>query len=191
VKPELAGHVSRDATAIQGREKPTPKSRREPPAPRKKGRPRRGEKRAAGAETRLARQCRQSAAALEELPVYCDVGTKKNVKGYKETWIGYKLHADVNDWGAPISVALTAASVHDSQVAIPLMKLSSDRVDYLYDPMDAAYDTKEIDADRQFLCILPEARWTPNMDTREFSKGRKVGQLPGITGGGIQIRTGE
>jgi hypothetical protein len=54
--------------------------------------------------------------------------------------------ADVNDWGAPISVALTAASVHDSQVAIPLMKLSSDRVDYLYDLMDAAYDAKEIDA---------------------------------------------
>ena len=147
VKPELVGHISRDATAIQSREKPMPKPRREPPAPRKKGRPRRGEKRAAGAETRLARQYRQSAsAALEELPVYCDVGTKKNAKGYKETWIGYKLHADVNDWGAPISVALTAASVHDSQVAIPLMKLSSDRVDYLYDLMDAAYDAKEIDA---------------------------------------------
>jgi hypothetical protein len=26
----------------------------------------------------------------------CDRGTKKNSKGFKETWIGYKLHADVN-----------------------------------------------------------------------------------------------
>ena len=62
----------------------------------------------------------------------------------KESWVGYKLHADVNDCGLPISVALTAASVHDSQVAIPLMKMSSAKVDYLYDLMDAAYDASPI-----------------------------------------------
>jgi hypothetical protein len=50
----------------------------------------------------------------------------------------------VNDCGLPISVALTAASVHDSQVAIPLMKMSSAKVDYLYDVMDAAYDAGPI-----------------------------------------------
>ncbi len=50
------------------------------------------------------------------------------------------MHADVNDCGLPIGVALTAASVHDSQVAVPLMKMSSAKVDYLYDVMDAAYD---------------------------------------------------
>jgi hypothetical protein len=44
----------------------------------------------------------------------------------------------------PISVALTAASVHDSQVAIPLMKTTRERVDYLYDVMDPAYDAKPI-----------------------------------------------
>jgi hypothetical protein len=44
----------------------------------------------------------------------------------------------------PISVALTAASVNDSQVAIPLMKLTGERVDYLYDLMDAAYDAQPI-----------------------------------------------
>ena len=104
----------------------------------------------------MAPQCRQSAsAALEELPVGCKVGTKKMPFGYKETWIGYKLHADVNDWRAPIRVALTAASVHDSQVAIPLMKLSSDRVDYLYDLMDAAYDAKEIAAVSRSLGRVP------------------------------------
>lgn len=145
VKPELVGHISRDATAIQGREKPVAKTQPAKAAPRKKGRPRRGEVREPGAETRLERQCRQSAwEALAELPVHCDVGTKKNSKGYKETWIGYKLHADVNDCCLPISVALTAASLHDSQVAIPLMKLTSERVDYLYDLMDAAYDAKPI-----------------------------------------------
>lgn len=145
VRPELVGHISRDATAIEGREKPMVKPKPPKPAPRKRGRPPRGEGRSPKPETRLERQSRQTAAeALAELPVHCDVGTKKNSKGYKETWIGYRLHADVNDWGLPISVALTAASLHDSQVAIPLMKLTSERVDYLYDLMDAAYDTKPI-----------------------------------------------
>lgn len=145
VKPGLVGHISRDATAIEGREKPVAKVRPSKPAPRKKGRPRRGAARAPKPETRLERQVRQSAAeALAELPVHCDVGTKKNSKGYKETWRGYKLHADVNDCCLPLSVALTAASVHDSQAAIPLMKLSSERVDYLYDLMDAAYDAQPI-----------------------------------------------
>ena len=145
VTPELVGHISRDATAIEGREKPLAKLRPPKPAPRKKGRPRRGEVREPKPETRLERQGRQSAPeALAELPVYCDVGTKKNSKGYKTTWIGYKLHADVSDRCLPISVVLTAASVHDSQVAIPLMKTTSVRVDYLYDLMDAAFDARPI-----------------------------------------------
>jgi hypothetical protein len=145
VKPELVGHISRDATAIEGREKPRRKSRPQKPTRRKRGRPRRGEVREAKAETRLQRQCRQSAPeALAELPVHCDVGMKKNSKGYQESWIGYKLHADVNDCCLPISAVLTAASLHDSQVAIPLTKMTSARVDYLYDLMDAAYDAQPI-----------------------------------------------
>lgn len=43
-----------------------------------------------------------------------------------------------------MSVLLTSASLHDSQVAIPLMKMTSARVDYLYDLMDAAYDAGSI-----------------------------------------------
>ena len=39
---------------------------------------------------------------------------------------------------------LTSASVHDSQVAIPLMTLTGQRIDYLYDLMDAAYDAVQI-----------------------------------------------
>jgi hypothetical protein len=40
VKPELVGHISRDATAIRGREKPVAKPSVAKPVPRKKGRPR-------------------------------------------------------------------------------------------------------------------------------------------------------
>ena len=145
VKPGLVGHISRDATAIEGREKPTAKPKPLKPSPRKKGRPRRGEVREPKPETRLERQGRQSAQeALAELPVYCDVGAKKNSKGYKQAWVGYKLHVDVNDCGLPISAVMTAASLHESQVAIPLMKMTSERIDYLYDLMDSAYDAQPI-----------------------------------------------
>jgi hypothetical protein len=39
---------------------------------------------------------------------------------------------------------LSSASLHDSQVAIPLMKLTSGKVTYCYDLMDAAYDAERI-----------------------------------------------
>ena len=34
-------------------------------------------------------------AMLDDLPTACDVGMKKDSKGYKSTWVGYKLHIDV------------------------------------------------------------------------------------------------
>ncbi len=70
---------------------------------------------------------------LDDLPTACDVGTKKNSKGYKTSWIGYKLHIDSADGGIPISCVLTSASTHDSQVAIPLAMISYQRVTNLYD----------------------------------------------------------
>ena len=78
-------------------------------------------------------------------------GIKKNAKGYKASWNGYKLHLDINDTGFPISALVTSASLHDSQVAIPLIKQTSSKVNYLYDLMDAAYDAKQInETSRQF-----------------------------------------
>ena len=145
LQSELLGHISRDSTAIAGREKPVPKPKKEKAPPRKKGRPARGEIREQKPESRLVRQVAQEAQeSLKEIPVVCDVGVKRNSQGYQETWIGYKLHADVNDCGLPVSVVLTSASVHDSQVAIPLMKMTSSKVDYLYDLMDSAYDAQQI-----------------------------------------------
>jgi hypothetical protein len=85
----------------------------------------------------------------------CDRGTKKNAKGYKESWNGFKLHLDVNDFGVPISALLTSASVHDSQAAIPLMKLTSSKVTYCYDLMDAAYDAAQIREQSRELGHVP------------------------------------
>src|ERR1035441_2874224 len=63
------------------------------------------------------------AAMLADLPMGCAVGTKRNAKGYKTSWIGYKLHIDTADGDIPVSCLLTSASVHDSQVALPLAVL--------------------------------------------------------------------
>jgi hypothetical protein len=143
---ELVGHISRDSTAIIGREKPAKKEVFKPKKPRKRGRPAKGERRETSVEKRLDRQVNQSAeAAISELPIVCDRGTKKNAKGYKMSWNGYKLHLDTNDIGLPISALVTSASLHDSQAAIPLIKQTSKKVTYLYDLMDAAYDAKRIE----------------------------------------------
>ena len=143
---ELIGHISRDSTAIIGREKPARKELKEPKNPGKRGRPAKGEKREAPAEKRLDRQVNQSAEeAISELPTVCDRGTKKNAQGYKMSWNGYKLHLDTNDIGLPLSALVTSASLHDSQAAIPLIKRTSGKVSYLYDLMDAAYDAKRIE----------------------------------------------
>lgn len=143
---ELVGHISRDSTAITGREKPAKKVAQKPRKPRKRGRPAKGEPREPGVEKRIDRQVHQTAEeAIRELPVSCDRGTKKNAKGYKMSWNGYKLHLDINDTGLPISALVTSASLHDSQAAIPLIKLTSRKVTYLYDLMDAAYDAKRIE----------------------------------------------
>jgi len=70
LKPELVGHTSRDATAIEGREKPLRKE------PRQKATPRKGEQRDTRGQTCLERHSGQSAEEeFQELPVLCDRGT--------------------------------------------------------------------------------------------------------------------
>ena len=141
----LVEHISRDATAIEAREKPQPKAKAaKPKGRRKRGRPRKGEERAKE-PSRLERQLTMSLPQmLSDLPTACDVGTKRNAKGHTTSWIGYKLHVDTTDGGVPISCIMTSASTRDSQVAIPLGTLTAGRVESLYDLMDAAYDSIEI-----------------------------------------------
>jgi len=92
---------------------------------------------------------------LDELPKACNAGTKKNSKGYKETWVGYKLHLDVADGQIPISCILTSASLHDSQAAIPLASITAQRVTNLYDLMDSAYDAAAIHEHSRGLGHIP------------------------------------
>lgn len=145
--PKLAGHISRDATAIESREKAVKKCKAILPAQpkRKRGRPKKGEVVPPKPPKRLDLQLNKNLEEnLKDLPTQCDVGTKKNSKGYKESWVGYKLHLDCIDGDIPVSAILTSASMHDSQAAIPLAQMSAERVTSLYDLMDAAYDAPQI-----------------------------------------------
>jgi len=65
---------------------------------------------------------------------------KQNSKGNRHRWTGGKLHLSVVDGDIPITAFYSSASVHDSSLALPLIKESSQKVNYLYDLADAAYD---------------------------------------------------
>ena len=154
--PKLMGHVSRDSTAITGRERPAPKEPQAPAVPKKRGRPCKDEPARVKEPTRLMLQAGRSLGEnLADLPYRCAVGCKRNSQGYQETWIGYKLHLDCVDGDIPVSAILTSASLHDSQVAIPLSQMTRERITNLYDLMDAAYDAEPIDAFSRSLGHVP------------------------------------
>jgi transposase len=142
---DIVSHISRDSTEIEAREKPPNATKAEVESDEKKrkrklGRPKKGEE-PIKEPTRLERQRTMTLEEmLADLPNQCDVGTKKNSKGHKETWIGFKFHVDAADGQIPISCILTSASAHDSQVALPLAAMTNQRIINLYDLMDAAYD---------------------------------------------------
>lgn len=164
-------HNSRDSTAIEAREKPlkkegAPLDEQGGTKPEKKrGRPKKGEERPLKEPTRIEKQQKMSLEEmLEDLPKGCDIGTKKNSKGHAEHWIGYKLHLDIADGCVPISAILTSASVHDSQVAIPLAEMTAKRVVNLYDLMDSAYDVPGIIAHSKSLGHVPLIDKNPRRD---------------------------
>ena len=141
---QIVEHISRDSTAVVARERVV-KQKRAAKEKKRRGRPRKGEVRPAPEPTRLDKQlgqsCRQS---LSELPKACDWGAKKDTGGHMHCWKGYKAHIDYADGAIPLQVVTTSASVHDSQVAIPMARRTAERVTSLYDLMDSAYDAPQI-----------------------------------------------
>ena len=152
----IIGHIARDATAIEAREKPAKREKPVRQVKRRRGRPRKGEVVPPKEPRRLERQVEQTLPdMLADLPTACDVGMKRNAKGHTTSWIGYKLHIDTADGDIPVSCLLTSASVHDSQVALPLAAITAGRVTNLYDLMDSAYDAPEIKARSRALGHVP------------------------------------
>lgn len=140
----IVEHISRDSTAIEAREQAKNKKREVIPKG-KPGRPKKGSEPKEEKQTVLQKQLEQTAQqAIEELESRCSWGCKRNSQGNPSYWKGYKLHLDVTDNGIPVSAIVTGANVHDSQVAIPLERITEQRVNHLYSLMDSAYDAKTI-----------------------------------------------
>ena len=158
-KEDIILHVSNDSTAIEAREKPKTqqKKRSDDKAKKKKrGRPKKGGRKSEPKLTRLDKQLSMTLPEmLEDLPKECNIGCKKNSRGFIEKWTGYKFHISTADGGVPLSGILTSASIHDSQVAIPLMVLTSQCSTNLYDLYDAAYDDKQIEDYSKALNHVP------------------------------------
>lgn len=145
--------VSRDSTKIEVREKAQYLKLDETDTPKlkKRGRPKKGHEPIKELKT-IEKQVNQSLdQIIKELPNICNKGTKIDSKGYKESWNGYKLHWDVTEDQIPVSCILTSASVHDSQVSIPLSILSTQKINYLLEIADAAYDSKILKDHSTFL----------------------------------------
>ena len=172
-KNRLIGHIARDSTAIEARERfpqttaqadarrPARAAARRGRRPGKRGphqRHKGGKPPAVRPKetTRLHRQRQMKLAEmLAELPRHCSLGVKTSQDGNQKYWRGYKLHLDVADGQIPISAILTAANLHDSQAAIPLAVMTAQRVTSLYDVMDTAYDATEIREHSQSLGHVP------------------------------------
>ena len=155
-KSEVVGHLITDASAIEAREKPVKKVVINKPKYRE-GRPKKGQERPKEIP-RIEKQAdglMTIEEMLKDLPQQCDIGAKKNAKGNLQYWIGYKLHITVDDHGIPIAGILSSASLSDNQVAIPLAKLTAQRVVGFYDLMDSGYDASGIREHSKSLGRVP------------------------------------
>jgi hypothetical protein len=150
----VVGHLSIDSTIIEAREKPFSKEKAPPVEKKKKGRKKNGSEeqreyleRKADEERMKAEYLVQSPEeSLSELEMRCSITAKQNSKGKKQWFIGYKAHLATDDFGVVVAYAVTGACVHDSKVAVPLMKLTGRRTDFLYALMDKGYLNPDIDA---------------------------------------------
>jgi hypothetical protein len=141
-------HVCRDSSAIAARERVPKKADEQAGKPAKRrGRPPKGSQKQEKEPPELKRQLAENAnTIMNALNKDCAWGCKKNSQGNISYWKGYKLHLDVSDIGFPLTAWVSGANVHDSQLAIPLEKLTGEKVKYFYSVMDSAYDAKWIHA---------------------------------------------
>jgi len=141
-------YSSIDSTAIELREKSVMygKSKKEVKPKRRQGRPKKGEELPPKKPSILQQQEKMSEVKemLSLIGTECNTSIKQNSKGNRHKWTGGKLHLSVVDGDIPITAIYSSASVHDSSLALPLIKESSQKVNYLYDLADAAYDTSII-----------------------------------------------
>lgn len=118
----------------------------------------------------------QNKDILALLSTVCNFGCKKDSKGYKYTWKGYKLHVVVNEFGVPLVSLVTSASVNDMMCAVPLIRETDEAADVLYYLGDKGYDAAAIHEELKKLgkvgLIDFNKRGNPN-DVRGFTPQQK------------------
>ena len=171
----VIGHLSIDSTIVEAREKPVTRQKA-CGTPKKRGRKRKGSPEEA--EARAKREEEERLQALEEggdvgeylstLCRECSVTGKRNSKGHMQWRIGYKIHLAVDGMGIPVAYAVTGARVHDSRVAISLMRKAEARCPFLYALMDAGY------CDRRIAAFAESMGKVAVMDSKAPPGGKKV-----------------
>lgn len=156
----LVCNLSIDSTPIDAREKPIEK--------KVHNKEKRGRKRNGSDEEREYIDRTEEEKRLKELAMHgdarqflstledrCSITGKKNSKGHMQWRIGYKIHLAVDDMGIPVSFFVSGACVHDSRVAIPLIRMAHERCTFLYSLMDGGYSSHEIESFARELGVVP------------------------------------
>jgi hypothetical protein len=154
----IIGHLSIDSTIVEAREKPI-KATQQRKRPKKRGRKRKGSIEEAEYRALKAKKAQQLAqylvespeVSISELEKRCSLTAKQNSQGRRQWFIGYKAHMACDDFGVPVAYTVTGACVHDTQAAIPLMKLTQKNFDFLYALMDKGYVSTDIEAYVQMI----------------------------------------
>jgi hypothetical protein len=176
-KDQIVGHVTKDSTPIEVREKSLNKG-----CSKARKKASKAKRRAEMSGKQLSRRKKQLQAnnldeMLKELPIHCDKGMKTNAQGSSMVWKGFKLHAAVDDHCIPLAVIVTSASLNDCEAAIPLARKSHSSVANFYDLMDSAYDHPEIVAHSISLGHIPIIDKCPHntiqKQEKENEKNRK------------------
>jgi hypothetical protein len=177
-REEVVFHVVKDSTPIEVREKAT-KIEKEEKTKKMQGRPKKGEEK----KKEPNRRQRQLDGGLTldqmigELPNNCSIGMKKNAKGHALIWKGYKVHAAIDDNCIPLAIIVSAASLNDCEVAIPLAEKSNLVARNFYDLMDAAYSHPEIKEHSRRLGHVPIIDICPSgvkeKEEKELERSRK------------------
>ena len=168
-KERIVGHVVKDSTPIEVREKhlkkDTAKNRNKLKVAKKKAKK-------SGELNRRQKQLKEVNLdkMIHGLPKHCDKGMKKSAQGYTMIWKGYKLHAAVDDHCIALAVIITSASLNDCEAAIPLAAKSHLAATNLYDLMDAAYDHPEIKEHSIFLGHVPLIDQCPHSSAQKIEK---------------------
>ena len=160
----VVGHVTKDSTPLEAREKCVKK------AARKKKTGKRHRKR--GELNRRQKQLLEPDVnkMIQDLPTACDKGMKRSAQGYTMIWKGYKLHVAIEDNCIPLAAIITSASLNDCEAAIPLGAKCHALAANFYDLMDAAYDHPEIKEHSTLLGHVPIIDKCPKTPAEKHEK---------------------